>query len=167
MRSIFAVLLLAGVVNCICGCKKDASIYFINAMVDGVQYNCSSVRGSSAPVYSNPSYSNGNYNITIDNPDSANFEFTIIISRYSYLTGLNFPFSFSTQDTAPGINIGYNSYKTHFDFGLDNTKGLSVTITSISNSMIKGTFSGSFLTVVPGAPASKVENGFFSLPFHP
>jgi hypothetical protein len=173
------VIFLTSVFFLLAGCKKgnnSNTAGYINAIVNGVQYNCINANG--APSFNNDCFGvvnpagcyEANYETTTQLP---NYEFSIVINSNSALNGINLPFTFSNNYTAPGIEIFFYHNQatspTQTEYYCNNwAMNLTAAITSMSNNTIQGTFNGSFYydlqnsnTYVP------VQNGTFSCPYNP
>lgn len=137
---------------------------FIDAIVNGVQYNCNNQYGA-------PSFSGTWYGSTYSNSSQLpNNAFGVTINNYTLLNGVKLPYTFTNNYNGPGIEISFyhnqSTSPTQTAYICNNwAEGLSATITSISNNTIEGTFSGSFSALYAGT--DNIQNGSFSLPYNP
>jgi hypothetical protein len=166
-KHILYLLLLSSFTLFFSGCKKNSNGNgtnnggYINATVDGVQYNCSVPNGT-------PSSYSGTWGAAYycNSAQLPNYEFGIEITSYATLNSVHLPYTFTNNYTAPGIEMFfyYNqaTSPTQTGYYCNNwAMDLTATITSISNNTIQGTFSGSCY------PSKTLQSGTFSIPYNP
>jgi len=156
------------------GCKKESNSSggFIKANVDGTLYNCTILKGGAG-------YNGNDYGVTYGTSENATYDaFSFTLKDRDLLSA---PYTFTNNYNGAGVQIFFRKIQpvtpTLVEYSANNwsqsttNTGFTVTVTEISNGMIKGTFSGGIRKYNPQSQPcctytqKQITNGEFEVPY--